>query len=140
MLVINDNLQIPESELTFRYSRSSGPGGQNVNKVATKVTLLFDVSTSPSLTAEQRTLIEHRLAGRISRDGVLHVTSQRHRTRSANQRDVEGRFIALLSDALHERRPRKKSRVPAAARKRRLEDKRKRAAVKKLRSRPDDSD
>lgn len=140
MFVITDDVEIPESEITFRYARSSGPGGQNVNKVATKVTLLFDVSTSPSLTAEQRARIENRLTSRISRAGILHVTSQRHRTRSANQRDVEGRFIALLSDALHERRPRKKSRVPAAARKRRLEDKRRRAAVKKLRSRPDDSD
>lgn len=139
MLVITDDLRIPDSEITFRYSRSSGPGGQNVNKVATKVTLLFDVGTSPSLTAEQRARIEGRLANRISRDGVLHITSQRHRTRSANQREVEGRFIALLSDALHERRPRKRSSVPAAARKRRLENKRRRAAVKKLRSRPDET-
>jgi ribosome-associated protein len=136
MLVINDNLQIPESELTFRYARSSGPGGQNVNKVATKVTLLFDLSTSTSLAQEEKELIEKRLANRISKDGILHVTSQRHRTRSANQKEVVNRFLSLLADALHEQRPRKKSRVPTAAKKRRLDDKRRRSRVKALRSRP----
>jgi ribosome-associated protein len=136
MIIITDELQIPDSELTFRYARSSGPGGQNVNKVATKVTLLFDVDASPSMTPTQKDVIRSRLGNRISREGILHVTSQRHRTRSANQRDVEQRFVVLLTEALQERRPRKKSRVPAAAKKRRLEDKRRRSAVKALRSRP----
>jgi ribosome-associated protein len=140
MLTVSDDLQIPDSELTFRYSRSSGPGGQNVNKVATKVTLLFDVRSSPSLTEGQRALLEQRLANRISKNGTLHVTSERHRTRSANQREAVSRFENLLTDALHERTPRKKTRVPSASKKRRIEAKRRRSGVKRLRSRPDDSD
>jgi ribosome-associated protein len=138
MLTISDDLQIPESELTFRYSRSSGPGGQNVNKVATKVTLLFDVRSSRSLTDEQRTRIEQRLVNRISKAGVLHVTSERHRTRAANQREAISRFKNLFADALHERLPRAETKVPAASRRRRIESKRRRSAVKRLRSRPDD--
>jgi ribosome-associated protein len=139
MLTISDDLKIPDSELTFRYSRSSGPGGQNVNKVATKVTLLFDLRSSPSLTEDQRTLLEQRLANRISKSGILHVTSERHRTRSANQREVVNRFRDLLTDALRERAPRRKTKVPAASKKRRIEAKRRRSEVKRLRSRPDDS-
>jgi len=140
MVTISDDLQIPDAELTFRYSRSSGPGGQNVNKVATKVTLLFDVRSSPSLTEGQRALLGQRLANRISKDGVLHVTSERHRTRSANQRDVVSRFQNLLADALHQRTPRKKTMVPAASRRRRIEAKRRRSEVKRQRSRPDDAE
>lgn len=135
-----DATHIPESELSFRYSRSSGPGGQNVNKVATKVTLLFDVRSSPSLTEYQRTLLEQRLANRISKEGILHVTSERHRTRSANQREVVTRFRNLLAEALHERPPRKKSGVPTASKKRRIEAKRRRSEIKRLRSRPSESD
>ena len=137
---ITDDLQIPESELTFRYSRSSGPGGQNVNKVATKVTLLFDVRSSRSLTEDQRTLIERRLPNRISKDGVLHLTSERHRTRAANLREVVDRFGRLLAGALEERRPRRETRVPTASRRRRLESKRRRSDVKRLRSRPDEAE
>lgn len=135
-----DATHIPESELSFRYSRSSGPGGQNVNKVATKVTLLFDVRSSPSLTEYQRTLLEQRLANRISKEGILHVTSERHRTRSANQREVVTRFRNLLAEALHERPPRKKSGVPTASKKRRIEAKRRRSEIKRLRSRPSESE
>jgi ribosome-associated protein len=140
MLTIPDELQIPDSEISFRYSRSSGPGGQNVNKVATKVTLLFDVRSSPSLTERQRMLLEQRLANRISKSGILHVTSERHRTRSANQREVVNRFRDLLTDALHERLPRKRTGIPAASKKRRIEGKRRRSEVKRLRSRPDNLD
>ena len=135
-----EDVHIPESELSFRYSRSSGPGGQNVNKVATKVTLLFDVRSSPSLTDDQRALIEQRLANRISKDGILHVTSERHRTRSANQRDTVERFRILVAGAVRRRAPRKRTKVPAASRRRRIEAKRRRSEVKRLRSRPDDSD
>jgi ribosome-associated protein len=140
MPTISDDLQIPDSELTFRYSRSSGPGGQNVNKVATKVTLLFDVRSSRSLTQRQRTLLEQRLANRISKNGILHVTSERHRTRAANQKEVVSRFENLLADALRERTERRQTKVPAASRKKRIEAKRRRSEVKRLRSRPDHSD
>jgi ribosome-associated protein len=140
MVVINDNLDIPKSEISFRYARSSGPGGQNVNKVATKVTLLFDVRASATLTDEQKTRIEERLANRISSAGLLHVTSQRHRTRSANQREVVERFSDVIGSALHERRHRKRTRLPSSAKRRRLETKRRRSNVKATRRRPSSDD
>ena len=136
MVRINENLEIPDGELSFRYSRSSGPGGQNVNKVATKVTLLFEVARSSTLTAEQQALIAERLANRISRDGVLHLSSERHRTRSANQRDAVERFAQLLAAALAPRKRRHATAVPEPSKRRRLESKRQRSERKKLRSRP----
>ena len=140
MVRINERLEIPESEISFRYSRSSGPGGQNVNKVATKVTLLFDVRASEALSDDQKTRIEERLANRISAAGMLHVTSQRHRTRSANQREVIERFSGLVDEALTERRQRKRTRVPSTAKRHRLESKRRRSKVKALRRRPSTDD
>jgi ribosome-associated protein len=140
MVRINDDLDIPEREIGFRYSRSSGPGGQNVNKVATKVTLLFSVADSTVLENDQKARITHRLAGRISKAGVLHVTSERHRTRSANQRDVINRFSELLSNALKPRKRRKKTRVPSSAKRKRLESKRRRSEKKRLRGRPTTDD
>jgi ribosome-associated protein len=140
MVRIDDSLEIPERELSFRYSRSSGPGGQNVNKVATKVTLLFSVADSTVLDDGQKARINHRLGTRISKDGVLHVTSERHRTRSANQRDVINRFAELLSAALKPRKRRKKTRMPAAAKRKRLESKRRRSEKKRLRGRPTTDD
>jgi ribosome-associated protein len=136
MVLINDDLEIPQSELSFRYARSSGPGGQNVNKVATKVTLLFDVQASESLGDDQKSLIEQRLANRISSAGILHFTSQRHRTPSANQREVLQRFAELVGDALRERPKRKRTRMPSSAKRRRLDSKRRRSQVKALRRRP----
>jgi ribosome-associated protein len=140
MVRITESLDIPERELRFRYSRSSGPGGQNVNKVATKVTLLFDVLTTPSLSEEQRTRIREQLAKRISKDGILHLSSERHRTRGANQRAAVQRFVELIADALRERSPRKRFRVPDGEKRRRRDAKRRRSRVKALRSRPSADD
>lgn len=133
---ITDELDIPDSELTFRYSRSSGPGGQNVNKVATKVTLLYDVASSPCLNEAQRARIGRELANRISRGGVLHVTSERHRTRHANQRAAVQRFVELLREAIHEKAPRHQTRVPQREKRRRRRDKRHRSKIKELRRTP----
>ena len=140
MLRINNDLWIDEDELSFEFARSSGPGGQNVNKVETKVRLLFDVRGSRSLSSDQRSLIEERLATRITKGGVLHVSSQRHRTREANRRATIERFVELLADALEEDEPRVKTKVPKAARKRRLESKRRRSKKKAMRSRPGEED
>ena len=133
-------LSIDEDELRFEFARSSGPGGQNVNKVETKVRLLFDVQSSRSLNPDQRSRVEDRLATRITKAGVLHVSSQRHRTREANRRATVERFVDLLAEALEEDEPRVRTRVPKAARKRRLESKRKKSQKKALRSRPGEED
>jgi ribosome-associated protein len=136
MIRINNNLEIPDVELSFRYSRSSGPGGQNVNKVATKVTLLFAVADSATLSEHQKATVSERLATRISKDGVLHLSSERHRTRSANQRDAVERFATLVAAALAPRKRRRATGVPDSSRRRRLEAKRQRSERKRLRSRP----
>jgi ribosome-associated protein len=140
MVRINDQVAIDDGELGFEFSRSSGPGGQNVNKVETKVRLLFDVRASASLTTDQRDRIEERLATRITKDHVLHVTSQRHRTREANRRAAIERFAELLDEALAEKEPRIPRKVPKAQRKRRLESKRRRSQKKALRTQPEDEE
>jgi ribosome-associated protein len=140
MVRINDDLEIPDGELSFRYARSSGPGGQNVNKVATKVTLLFPVSESAALSDHQKAQIELALANRISKDRLLHVTSERHRTRSANQRDAVDRFAELLAEALRPRKSRRPTHVPERSRRRRLDKKRQRSEKKRLRERPEVDD
>ena len=131
MVTINDNLTIPDEELSFEYTRSSGPGGQNVNKVNTKVTLRFDVNVSPNLSDEQRARISQKLHTRISKEGILRVTSQRHRTQRANQEAVVERFVELIRAALARRRKRRKTKIPRVARERRLEEKKRRSALKK---------
>ncbi|HHB76668.1 MAG TPA: aminoacyl-tRNA hydrolase [Desulfobulbus sp.] len=127
-------VQIPFGELGFSFSRSSGAGGQNVNKVNTRVTLSFDVGNSPSLDEHQRQLIRRRLGGRINRDGILRISSDTHRTQGANKEEVIRRFYALLGTALHEQRPRRKTRVPKRARERRLSAKKMRGRLKQQRN------
>ena len=138
MLRITDNLSIDEDDLRFEFARSSGPGGQNVNKVETKVRLLFDLQGSRSLSSEQRNRIQESLATRITKAGVLHISSQRHRTREANRKATIERFVDLLAEALEEAEPRVRTRVPKKARKRRLESKRRRSQKKALRTTPDE--
>jgi ribosome-associated protein len=135
---INDALVIDDSELQFEFARSSGPGGQNVNKVETKVRLLFDVQNSHSLSPRQREVIEQRLASRITKAGLLHVTSQRHRNREANRRAVVERFVDLIRSALEPQVERVPTKVPKVVRRRRLDEKRRRAQKKALRAPPDE--
>ena len=140
MLTIHSNLTIPERELGFQTSRSSGPGGQNVNKIESRVTLLFDITSSTSLDAEQKAILRRRLAGRINRRGVLRIVSQRHRTQAANRKATIKRFVELLGDALVVQRPRKTTTVPAAEGQRRMEEKRRRGRLKQGRHRTDVSE
>ncbi|MCU0232849.1 MAG: aminoacyl-tRNA hydrolase [Thermoanaerobaculales bacterium] len=135
---INDELVIDDGELRFEFARSSGPGGQNVNKVETKVRLLFDLAASPSLSPAQRERVAERLGSRIGRDGVLRVTSQRHRSREANRRAAVERFASLLAEALTEAAPRVPTRVSRAKKLRRLEAKRQLSRKKAMRTPPDE--
>ncbi|MCK5195085.1 MAG: aminoacyl-tRNA hydrolase [Desulfobulbaceae bacterium] len=133
MVEISQNIYIPEKELKFVFARASGPGGQNVNKVNTKVTLLFDVVSSPSLTEEQKTKIRNRLSTRISRGGVLRVAAMRYRSQKANREDAVKRFAELLSFALTEKPHRKKTKASRAARERRFQAKKQRSRIKQSR-------
>jgi ribosome-associated protein len=134
MIPIDDELAIPDEEVSFTTSRSGGPGGQNVNKLETRVTVRFDVAGSPSLSEEQRQRILERLATRITRAGFLQVTSQKHRTQLENREAAVARFAELMAGALREETPRKPTRVSKAAKRRRLDEKRRQSQRKRERS------
>jgi len=136
VIEVMPGLSIPESEVRYATSRSSGPGGQNVNKVETRVTLLFDVDGSPTLSETQRQRVRDHLRSRITRAGLLRVVSQVHRTQAANQRTALERFVELLQGALADTQPRVPTSTPAAARRRRLEGKRRHGRLKQQRGRP----
>jgi ribosome-associated protein len=137
MLFINADLSIPEDEVVFKASRAGGPGGQHVNKVSSRVTLYFDVDASPSLTAAQKTLIRRRLSTRVSKEGVLRVVSRKHRGQAANRAVALERFTELLRAALRRRARRKRSGVPAAEKRRRLDEKKRRSKLKRDRTKPE---
>jgi ribosome-associated protein len=134
MMDAAEGVLIPESELVFKASRSGGPGGQNVNKLNTRVTALFDVADSPSLSEEQKQQILRKLSTRVDKNGVLHVVSQAHRSQEANRRAAAERLQQLVQEALRPRPVRKKTKVPAAARERRLAGKKRRSDRKQRRS------
>lgn len=133
-MYVMEGLDIPEEELSFATSRSSGPGGQNVNKVNTRVTLLWNVDESPSISEGQRERLRGLLCGRISRAGVLRVVSQRHRTQLANREAVLERFAGLVREALTEAPERIAVEAPERLNVRRLEEKRRRGRLKRDRA------
>jgi ribosome-associated protein len=135
MVHITDTVSIPMSELSFRFARSGGPGGQHVNRSATQVELLFDVTNSPSLSEAQRRRVLRRLKSRLDTEGVLHLVSQETRSQHRNREEVVARFQELMRDALRIRKKRLRTRPSRAARERRLEQKRRRSE-KKRRRRP----
>jgi ribosome-associated protein len=137
MIEIREGLQISEDELTFTATRSSGPGGQNVNKVNTRITLFFDVENCPALTPGQKRTILAKLKTRADKHGVIHVVSQRHRTQIANREAAIERLVELLQGALKRKPVRKKTRVPYSSKLKRLDDKKQRGSIKKLRSQKD---
>ena len=133
LLSIDEKLQIPLQELGFRFSRSSGPGGQHAQKSSTRVELLFDVAGSTSLTEKQRAQVLERLAGYVDSEGVLHLTAQSERSQWRNREEVMARFQTLMRAALKRRKRRRPTRPTAASRERRLRRKRRRSEVKQAR-------
>lgn len=134
------NFNIPDlsAEFQFLTSRSNGPGGQNVNKVNSKVELRFDVQNSSLLSAEQKEIIRTKLSAKISSDGILSVVSQRDRSQLANKEDAISKFYLLISRALKPVKPRKNTRPTKGSVERRLTGKRIKAELKQNRSKIDD--
>lgn len=138
LLPINERLSLPYSELQFRFTTGGGPGGQHVNKTATRVTLLFDVANSPSLDEATRGCLLDRLANRLDRRGVLHIDVQESRSQWQNRETAIARLQAVLAEALIEKPERRPTRPSRRARENRLDEKRRRSAIKQARRRPHD--
>jgi ribosome-associated protein len=138
-LQITATLAIPRSELSFRTSRSSGPGGQHVNKTETRVELLFDVANSPSLTDDQRARLLTALKSWLDNDGLLHLVSEQSRSQFRNRADTISRFVDLVHDALRPIKHRRPTRIPRGVKEARLQDKKQRGEIKRgRRQRPED--
>ena len=127
-------LAIPEDEINFTASRSGGPGGQNVNKVSSKVTLTFNIPLSTALSDEQKRRIMTKLSTRINKQGMLQIVSQRTRSQELNRADALSRFCDLVRRALTPQLVRIKTHVPVAVKAERIDKKRQRGAVKRGRS------
>ena len=138
MIEVTPSITIDDSEIQVDFVRSSGPGGQNVNKVATAAQLRFDVRGSPSLPDALKERLVKLAGSRMTGDGVLVIDARRYRTQEQNKADALARLADLLSRAATPPRPRKRTRPSLAARQERLDTKRQRSGIKKMRRRVED--
>src|SRR5919197_360933 len=132
---ITETVAIPPAELHFQFSRSSGPGGQHVNRTASQVELTFDVLNSPSLNEAQRARVLSKLKSYIDSRGVLHLSSQTTRSQHRNRAEVIERFQHLVQRALHIAKRRVPTRPPPQVKERRLAEKRRKSTIKEGRAR-----
>ncbi|MDB4949591.1 MAG: Class peptide chain release factor [Gemmatimonadetes bacterium] len=137
---ITESVRIPRSELTYRASRSGGPGGQHVNTSSTRIELTWSVAASPSLSDDQRARVLERLGGRVDGEGTLHLAASDFRSQLRNREAVTERFAELLRAALHVPRARRATRPTRASREQRLHAKRMQSAKKRDRGRPGSDD
>lgn len=134
MIRITNDISIDESELSESFVRSSGPGGQNVNKVSSAVQLRFDARHSPSLPNDVAVRLM-RLAGRrLTKEGVIVINAQQHRTQERNREDARERLFALIREAAVRPVPRRATKVPKAVKRKRFETKKHRSGIKRMRS------
>ena len=136
MIRVTAHISIDEREIQESFVRASGPGGQNVNKLSTAVQLRFDVRGSPSLPTEVRARLERLAGARLTRDGVLVITAQSHRTQGRNRPDALDRLVALIRRAAVVPRTRRPTKPTKASRERRIESKKHKAGLKLRRAKP----
>lgn len=134
MIEIVPGLVLEAGDFVFKYTRSSGPGGQNVNKVNTRVTLFFDIKNCEKLSGWQKRQIYKKFTTRIDKNGVLRIICQKHRTQKANRKTAIERLAELLRRALKRKPVRKKTKVPKRAIEKRISDKKHRSRLKQQRS------
>lgn len=132
-LVVTPSLTIPATELEIAFARSGGPGGQNVNKVSSKVDLRWNPTTSEVLNEDDRALLLQKLAKRLTNDGVLIVTSTKTRDQIKNREDARDKLVLIVKAALDRPKPRKATKPSKGAKKRRIADKRHKSEIKKNR-------
>ena len=130
VVAITRSVAVPLAELTFRFTRSGGPGGQHVNKAATQVELVFDVAHSPSLTADEKRRLAAALPSYVSSEGLLRLACQSTRSQRQNREEAVERFRTLLNRALHVAKPRRPTRPTRASQQRRIDAKKRRTATK----------
>lgn len=141
MIAIPPNIELDETELEFAFIRASGPGGQNVNKVATAVQMRFDARRSPSLPNDVSTRLQKLAGSRLTLDGVIVITANRHRTQERNKADAIDRLVELIAKAAEPPPPpRKKTKPSKAAKAKRVDAKTRRGTVKAMRGRPGGDD